>query len=341
MNQNQSTNIVKLICLLSLIVNGVVFAEEAAQPKWFEVELIVFKTTNKQALLLESWDADTVIKTPQDNLIDFSQPAIKTSKGYKSDQYYKSLSGIQKLGEAFTPLDPSFLQLNAEADNLKHNPDYEVLSHVAWRQPVLNSKNAIPVRITGGMDFSEIFDYNGNKVSDYDNLQIQASLSGNKPKQNNKQTSAKPWVPELDGNIMVYLNRYLHIRTNLYLRRADKEKVNFINLEQYTPDKLSNIFIINDSNFDQTNNNNTLFGDPKKQSIQEKTDSEQQFSWQIEDDFLDSESAMYIDRLFNHSLKQSRKIRSKELHFFDHPLFGVLIILTPLEIQTESATTEN
>ena len=37
-----------------------------------------------------------------------------------------------------------------------------------------------------------------------------------------------------------------------------------------------------------------------------------------------------IESVRNPHLDQSHRIRSKKLHFFDHPKFGVLIQLTPI-----------
>ena len=67
--------------------------------------------------------------------------------------------------------------------------------------------------------------------------------------------------------------------------------------------------------------------------------SQSGFSWEIDDNFLDKESEkMYIERLFNYPLQQSRRMKSGELHFFDHPLIGVLIVIRPYEL--ESTTPE-
>ncbi len=47
------------------------------------------------------------------------------------------------------------------------------------------------------------------------------------------------------------------------------------------------------------------------------------------------------DRLQFFKLAQSRRLKSNELHYFDHPMFGLLIVLRPLEPERDRGSTGN
>lgn len=42
-------------------------------------------------------------------------------------------------------------------------------------------------------------------------------------------------------------------------------------------------------------------------------------------------AGLYIPEILTVNLNQARRMRSKELHFIDHPLFGILVEMTPVE----------
>ena len=47
-----------------------------------------------------------------------------------------------------------------------------------------------------------------------------------------------------------------------------------------------------------------------------------------------SDASHDFEQTFNHYyLQQSQNLKADELHYFDHPLFGMLVIVTPYEIQ--------
>ena len=373
-------------------------------------------------------------QTPESNSLDSIDPLAdgqiaETTDSLGETSLSEGTSFIEE-EQPFVLLDKELLQLNDEAKSLSRHPEYQVLFHQAWRQPVLGSKEAERIRIAGGQDFSALFEYDGNKIiaktepsqdpldpeqstqlnplsttAGDDNLpqfqefgnnetatastitpvgetevildqqsqsaqpndgQIintvdeQVGLEEQAGDALNSQLVALPWVPELDGDIKIYLGRYLHIRTNLYLRRPDKEEVEVIDLNMLNDDLLTGLIYGQDSiaieNYNLTtpttqsqfeldiNNNLQLDNDPQSIGLTSDepsnsvfdTNENSQFSWEINDNFLETESEkMYIERLFNYPLKQSRRVRSGELHFFDHPLVGVLIMIRPYELNKE------
>jgi hypothetical protein len=277
------------------------------------------------------------------------------------------------LEEPFIPLEESLLRLKAEAKNLAQHPSYQLLGHFAWRQPIDNKASATPIRIAGGADYQETFDYDGQKKivlappietelilegnlleqQGYENSNdnqkiedVQAAVdqidaetkladehsshqSGTEQSDNPEEPTLVPlpWVPEIDGSLLVYIKRnYLHIDTDLYFRRPDKEEVDMFNLT---------------TDFNVLGENSLLGqNEPEPDPDLEQTAPEKltDFTWEYDGDFLEQDSEkIYSERLFNYSLKQTRRLRSTELHYFDHPLIGVLVVITPYDLNPETS----
>jgi len=449
--------------ILATGASSLVFAEEndplEEKPKWYEVEIVIFKSTSMKGLSKESWQVDTPIEAPKD-LIDFlqtyrlvagapqleeeeesnetdssvnqasesstaesSETRVETIETASENSNENALAGnasqtqtegltedhanlaIDEVEEEkpFQILENNLLQLNNEVTSLQRHPEYKVLSHFAWRQPVLGASEARHIRIAAGADFSLEYNYLGEKRlshfeqaettdakegveskidstessieeaqnSSTDNyFEIETNQESHSSLEQNAETDEEPielplsdllvpelWVPEIDGDIKVYVGRYLHVKTNLFLRRPDREEVEAIDLDVFSNEQLSSLTSIEGQNTQQNSifdNNPLNILDQTSNSIEsdaaatdslidltsdasnESTDLDlidsQQFSWEIDDDFLTKESEkMYVEKLFNYPLRQSRRMRSKELHYFDHPLFGMLIMITPYE----------
>ena len=315
-----------------------------ADARWFEIELVVYKTKNGKNRSNESWRKDIEFKT-HDKIIDFIPP-VKTALNSQNKSDKNRPVTSRPTGQNLpTLLNKAQLQLKSEVKSLQRHPDYQVLAHYGWQQPVVNSKRAKYVRIAGGKDHAEQYQYNGARLNDLPSQEtssdVEASIE-NKPSRSLKLSpvqEAPSWVPELDGEILVYLNRYLHIRTNLYLREPGKEEIDVVDLTL-----MNNKSTKQNSLNGSVNKNAQLLTentpDLKAQNVDstDKRNAGSQFSWEINDDFLDSESEkMYIERLFNYPMKQSRRVRSGELHYFDHPLMGLLVIIRPVKLAKTAA----
>jgi hypothetical protein len=305
---------VKLIAVI-LTLNLVAAAGStfAADERWFEVELIVFKSNRQINFEEESWKDDIKIERMTNTV---------------------QLTSSQPEGSAFQKLSEEQLQLTQDAQSLSRHPDYEVLTHVAWRQPMTSFKSSPHIRITGGQNFSSEFNYDGTKLDSFDQ-QSNAYLSqdGNAITIENSPEKNQ-FVPELDGSIKVYLKRFLHIRTDLFLRKPGQAEVK---TEELLLSNNNNMITNTENGYglnnpaanSHTNNQNLAQGENLAQG--DSLEQSNQFSWEIGDNFLESDSQkIYVERLFNYQLKQARRVKSKELHYFDHPLLGLLINIRPL-----------
>lgn len=166
--------------------------------------------------------------------------------------YYPKLGRGLRLGSEkaiaadFVPLEQG-LSLAENAQSIAASRRYRLIRHLAWRQPGLEEKVAIPVRISLGETLPLFL-----PESDSDYLHfIPASAQASDTRDRKINTST------VYGSITVYLGRFLHMDTQLVF-----------------------------------------------------TDTETQQSFR---------------------LLQSRKMRSRELHYIDNPRFGILTRILPID----------
>ncbi len=220
---------------------------------------------------------------------------------------------------------------------------YQLLTHVSWRQPGLERKAALPVWIEGGRifgdeyisidnqidlaesnpeqpDFFETlsFEFDPDAVEamriellleeaqrERDKLRLEFQASSNRaqafalrdeafsPEDDAPITNAEAlpyWLDlpemakhdglyELEGNITIALSRYLHVHTDLVLRRLREPSIALANAS-----------------------------------------------------LSDQDQSKVLN---NYSLKEHRRMRSKNLHYLDNPEFSMLILITPYEAPVE------
>ncbi|MGH1462663.1 MAG: CsiV family protein [Neptuniibacter sp.] len=107
---------------------------------------------------------------------------------------------------------------------------------------------------------------------------------------------------ELDGYIAVGRGRYLHFRPDLYFSRTlTADESQFLKKKQPSTEPSP---LENEATIPNAASNATLAMQP------------------IE---------LFIPDTLTVNLKQARRMRSKELHFIDHPLFGVLVEIKPVK----------
>ncbi len=156
------------------------------------------------------------------------------------------------------------------------------------------------------------------------------------------QVKLLPWVPEIDGSAKVYIYRnYLHLDADLVFRKPGQIEVDIYSLD--TPLSFQNETLLAPitpmtNELQSIDDNQQLNRQLDKPQEQPKEDSdEEQFAWHFDSDFLNQDSEkVYTEKLFNYPLKQTRRMRSTELHYFDHPKIGMLVVIRPYQIDAES-----
>lgn len=269
--------------MLATLLPGAGSAQSETEPKavpHYDVEVIIFK--NVQAPKSREFTLPVTSPGKDQKILDLSSAR---SKAAASKLGYKVLSKKQfRLGEVATKL----------VDSSR----YELLSHVAWRQPGLEREQALPVWIRGGRIYGNEYtsidsklEYLESMLKSGSNAETEGTayefdeqtLKAREQEMLKQQKTARhQGLYELEGKITIALSRYLHTYTDLVLRRP----------------RLSIDPVLNNS---------------------------------AQDRELASYSAD-TRILNNHSLKEHRRMRSKNLHYIDNPEFGMLILITPYKV---------
>ena len=286
-----------LIALLTLLPGyGPAQSADTESLPVYDIEIVIFKN----------------IKAPKSR--EFVLPVSSPSKDEKilDLSSVRSIAAANKLG--FVILADQEFRLTEAVAKLIESSRYELLLHTAWRQPGLDREKALPVWIRGGrvfgseytsiddaIDLQEIApDANQQTTNGTAKVFDEQTLEALELKQLEQQSTRRgQGLYELEGKITIALSRYLHLYTDLVLRRP-------------------------------------------RQSIDPVLDSS------IQSRTLATYSAD-TRILDNHSLREHRRMRSKNLHYLDNPEFGMLVLITPYQVpedfeeaplETESTTTE-
>lgn len=273
-----SMKVTTALAALSLcLISPTVLAEEESQKRWFQVEILIFENPGARSEHPEQW--------PTYPKLDRRSPAIEVGlESPLAEQADTDLidnepvKTIEKatLPEAFLPLTPMEYQLTQERTLLEEKQGFRTLYHQAWIQPVPGRDEVIPIRVEGGETYGQ------NR--------------------------------ELQGYIELYVERYLHLTTDLQLIR-------------YT--QTDNPFRLIDEN---DNSGSTLatrlesFG-----GIGLKGDS-----GAYDNTFVSQSNNRYYVATESIRLNEKRRMRSKELHYLDNPKFGLLFLVTPIEVTGNS-----
>lgn len=182
----------------------------------YDVELVIFKN----------------IKAPKSR--EFILPVSSPSKDKKilDLSSVRSIAAANKLGYVILP-DQQF-RLTEAVKKLVESSRYELLLHTAWRQPGRDREQALPVWIRGGRVFGneytsidDAIDLQENvpganlqkadgTVKEFDEQALEALELQQLEQQSNRRGQG---LYELEGKITVALARYLHLYTDLVLRR--------------------------------------------------------------------------------------------------------------------------
>ena len=159
----------------------------------------------------------------------------------------------------------------------------------------------------------------------------------------------RPQVWQIDGNIHIYTERFRHVDTDLVVRFPDTEEVDLRALETNlaADEFMSNLNLIDMPDMDRlssTDSRTNSNGSEATRSEARNAGADNLGStldWQYDADFLTDDSAEYKvtrDVLKYYPLRQSRRIIDSKVHYFDHPLMGMIIQLRaydPEEVQNQ------
>jgi hypothetical protein len=202
----------------------------------------------------------------------------------------------------FELLPTSEYRLVEQVAKLVASSRYELLTYVAWRQPGLERGETIPVWITGGTRY-------GNEYTSIDDQLDYAAMNPPPGDAEGGETQFEFDEQSLEALELKMLERQT---ANLHQGLYELEGKITIALSRYL----------------HTYTDLVLRRPRRTADAVPNTASQ---------DLILSTYAADTRILNNHSLKEHRRMRSKNLHYLDNPEFSMLILITPYDAPEDSA----
>jgi hypothetical protein len=322
LNKIKQKRSVRAACWLlsTLFITPVVMADNKDQNDipWYQIEVIVFANQSYLGIASETWPDDEPINAT--DLIELKHHDDNALAQTMTRSGQSKTAANQPAANTPVPyelLDPSQLQLTPVEKKLAASSKYKPLLHIAWRQPTLSPEQAKPVFVYYGMEQapdpmaasrsakqSQIVMRGQNQSGGrftavpMGAFSVDDSQYGELLPATEADTLVGPLPNPLFGILRLSVSRYLHLDANLNYRiPVMKEEVVPMNPEDQ----------FGSTSFGQ----GTSFNSPT--SSGESTIIKRQV-------------------LQNFNLKETRRMRSKEIHYFDNPVIGIIVRVIPFEI---------
>lgn len=281
--------------------------ETAADAAIYRVEVLVFANSNPVDEASELWLPPRKLPVPASirALTPASEPTAAGNDTTTSEPQPPVAAGPL----LFTELKPYSPEFEQAADRMQRSRYYRVLAMTAWNQPIPRDATPVAIVIRGGEVFGQHH--------------------------------------ELEGSISVRRERYLHAHARLWLSRftdytgeteTTEEDWPSLPLLPQPPKAEPPAIEPTDVSTETSTSNDVmpagmLTNDTA--SADEPTGDTDTGAMPADDELDDNWSDLdwfapaRPDRIA--LLDQSRKMRSGELHYIDHPLFGVIVRVTPVD----------
>ncbi|ARN75574.1 hypothetical protein BST96_16560 [Oceanicoccus sagamiensis] len=328
-----------------LMATGTALAQDSSQEdseqKWYQIEVFIFAYQEAAASNTEVWPKEMGLKYPQ-RIVELKQAA-------QTEVLLNDWSGhTDATTEVLPEAESSATNTSATNTSATQTPATEALAPIAEAaaeqillpEPIMVTLQEQPFTLLAKdeLSFAEI----KQKLLRQRDLRQLFHGAWRQPigKRNDSESLLIRGGDqfdnhfELEGSISLGLERYLHITTDLWLSTFVSNAGRLQNpwpvlpKAPVTSSASSGIAETNDSNqdvFNQSNlaaNSGTLFVNNND----------------MENPFLDLAGNQYAVEQ-TATMRQSRRMRSNELHYIDHPLMGLLVRITPYEFP-ETVETE-
>lgn len=328
----------KTYLLLALLLPWVTVAGAETQ---YDVEIILFEHASDRAGDNERWRPEVVIPR-RDRTLHFD------------DDGETSAPLMSETPEEFRPLEEEDLRLRDERQRLENASAYDVLQHRAWRQPALDPDEAVGVRIRAGEPTRVRLPRRATgpltQPVRIEAILARARAGHDDPVSRSAATEplfATGVLPEresallypLDGSVRVEVERYLHVYANLYRSTA----------VDWPDDELREHIQADASRAAAANAGGDAEGSQEQDDEQgqagnaEVGEAANLLADDSDEAVIDSQTfALGPDgqKMISFPFVQQRRMRSGNLHYLDHPVIGMLVLITPHETEDEGAGAE-
>jgi hypothetical protein len=278
---------------------------------WYEIEVVVFANKDQLGLDTETWPEvangndytnSIILGFPHANPVSRIQtPKIPDIQVMNPDGSVQPVAAVEPVApppEAYAFLDASEMKFTDLVSRLKASSKYELLLHIGWRQPTDSTEKSLPVYVYNGMDDPSL----ANAVDDLTTQSMQNSTA--------MPVSQNSRFMQQAGNSM--MNRDNGPVGPNYQRLYGTIRLSVSRYLHVEPDLHFRAPVI-----------------------------QQEYVLEQPDSSFFSSSAELVERLIERkvildfSLHESRRMRSKEVHYYDHPMFGMIVVVTPIKLPGE------
>jgi len=282
---------------------------QAAGGRWFDVEILVFKRNldvqknteqlDENDVYIKQRERLEVIKAKAVTNCAIDQPCIhqKNPVQLTDNEMVQGGHRIKRLNS---------LRLKTQLSRLNNHQLFTPLLHTTWRMPIQSKQNALPIHLFAGQNYAldlykdEIAkNASTTAISTQQVTQVDNQIVSESDHQLDALTALEKHdkiqdLYEIDGNFLIYVGHYLHIDSQLIVRTKTQKPVSS------TKPVSQNI---------------------KPVSLDEADDAVQVVDLKpIEQTKVKTETVI-TETLFD----QNKRLKSGEIHYFDHPLFGIIV----------------
>lgn len=276
--------------LLPLVLAFTSFSS-LAETRWFEVEVLLFERNIDMNKLVESIPSEhkDINERKRINLIipQYNKNCIKNMPCL----HQKSLVVMNQYNfnknTKFLRVSEAEFKLTKHRLRLNKHDSFKPLFHAAWRMPISSKTVQLPLHIFAGDNFSlpEMTRLMAEK-KELDASNDTAVLTEDQKRVNADIKVLKDtWA--IDGNLKISLDHYLNVDSQFIVRREVTED---------DPKSKADVEVLSDENGVEIIKESDQIQDVKQHTVLK-------------------------EMLFD----QKRRLKSEEIHYFDHPLMGMII----------------
>ena len=297
-----------IVAAMAVTLPAALLAQDTDQHEltWYTVEIIVFERTSEIGRDAESWPPEPGLPEIADAVELSVEGLVPEEPADESEDESPAGTGIEAvpatdsvstpsspMPRPFQLVPPGEYRLTDAWDRLDKSSAYQPLLHVAWIQPGFASEEARLVHLRNN---NAALGTVTTPIDGDDETLPAFEEPGYEPTLSSRIRVARdPSRAALDGTLRVHRARYLHVKADLLYYRP-------LDTDASAPIPSGN--------------------DADAAPVLDSPDTA------LIEQLLAEEDA--TPRLFR--LTESRRMRSRELHYLDHPLFGMLVEAWPLEL---------
>jgi len=304
-----------------------------AEQRWFEVELLMFQRDVDIQSITEHLSSEQIM-VDTSNSVSLLRAAktgtCLTGQNCFSNSNPTVIGGSQFAATGFKRLGSSRLQLTTQRKSLEKHANFDPVLHMAWRMPVARGTSAKPLHIFAGKNLAMYMQQpiieqpvtvliadntdDHSLVSNVDDSVVSTVMTELEQATQQHDTTPLETATEdkwaIDGNFKIYLDHYLYIDSQLIIRKAITEAPLTTAVDMQ---------LIDDNNGVQI----AKFDDTTPVALTSEVSE------------VKSETIVK-EVLFD----QSRRLRSGEIHYLDHPLMGIIVQIRKIPAEELAFTDE-